>query len=159
MIVWLWLVYKFTKNYCHLRLFSEFIQTQKRYPTFSWQNGYPNLKTTCHNQAKIFIVNLSHMFCLCRLAQAWKYHCAKNVRIWSFYGPYFPTFVPEKLQIRTLFRQCIIRAGVTRKKIPEKSIELEKNRNNSCYKITYLLKIWFLILVFSKARNRDKSKF
>ena len=33
MRVWLWLVYKFTDNYCHLRLFSEFIQTQKRYPT------------------------------------------------------------------------------------------------------------------------------
>ena len=31
--VWLWLVYKFTKNYCHSWLFSEFIQTQKRYPT------------------------------------------------------------------------------------------------------------------------------
>ena len=34
MRVWLWLVYKFTENYCRLRLFSEFIQTQKRYPTF-----------------------------------------------------------------------------------------------------------------------------
>ena len=33
MIVWLWLAYKFTENYCRLRLFSEFIQTQKRYPT------------------------------------------------------------------------------------------------------------------------------
>ena len=33
MRVWLWLVYKFTKNYCCSRLFSEFIQTKKRYPT------------------------------------------------------------------------------------------------------------------------------
>ena len=33
MRVWLWLVYKFTKNYCRFRLFSEFIQTQKMYPT------------------------------------------------------------------------------------------------------------------------------
>ena len=33
MIVWLWLVYKFTENYCRLRLFSEFIHVQKRYPT------------------------------------------------------------------------------------------------------------------------------
>ena len=33
MIVWLWLVYKFTEN-CHIyRLFSEFVQTKKRYPT------------------------------------------------------------------------------------------------------------------------------
>ena len=31
--VWLWLVYKFTENYCRLRLFSGFIQTQKRYFT------------------------------------------------------------------------------------------------------------------------------
>ena len=33
MTVWLWLVYKFIETNCHLRLFSEFIQTQKRYPT------------------------------------------------------------------------------------------------------------------------------
>ena len=31
--VWLWFDYKFTENYCRLRLFSEFIQTQQRYPT------------------------------------------------------------------------------------------------------------------------------
>ena len=33
MRVWLWLVYKFTENYYPSRLFSEFIQTQKRYST------------------------------------------------------------------------------------------------------------------------------
>ena len=33
MTVWLWLVYKLTQNYCGLRLFSKFIETQKRYPT------------------------------------------------------------------------------------------------------------------------------
>ena len=27
--VWLWLVYKFTESYCCMRLFSEFIRTQK----------------------------------------------------------------------------------------------------------------------------------
>ena len=32
--VWLWLIYKLTENYCHSQLFSKFIQTQKRYPTF-----------------------------------------------------------------------------------------------------------------------------
>ena len=31
--VWLWLVYNFTENYCRLRLFSEFIHTQKSHPT------------------------------------------------------------------------------------------------------------------------------
>ena len=31
--IWLSLVYKFTHNYCRSRLFSKFIQTQKRYPT------------------------------------------------------------------------------------------------------------------------------
>ena len=33
MRVWLWLVYKFTENCQIYRLFSEFIQTKKRYPT------------------------------------------------------------------------------------------------------------------------------
>ena len=33
MRVWLWLVYKFAENQTSARLFSEFIQTQKRYPT------------------------------------------------------------------------------------------------------------------------------
>ena len=33
MRVWLWLVYKFTKNCLIVRLFSKFIQTKKRYPT------------------------------------------------------------------------------------------------------------------------------
>ena len=33
MRVWLWLVYKFTENCQIYRLFSEFIQTQKTYPT------------------------------------------------------------------------------------------------------------------------------
>ena len=33
MRVWLWLVYKFTENNCRSRIFSEFIQTQKRYPS------------------------------------------------------------------------------------------------------------------------------
>ena len=32
MRVWLWLVYKFTENCQIYRLFSEFIQTKKRYP-------------------------------------------------------------------------------------------------------------------------------
>ena len=29
------------------------------------------------------------------------FHWVKSVRIWSFSGPYFPTFGPEKLRIRT----------------------------------------------------------
>ena len=31
--VWFWLVYKFIENYCRSWLSSEFVQTQKRYPT------------------------------------------------------------------------------------------------------------------------------
>ena len=34
--------------------FSEFIQTQKRYP-IAWQNMYPNLKTTSHIKLKFFL--------------------------------------------------------------------------------------------------------
>ena len=33
MRVLLWIVYKFTKNYCRLQLFSRFIQSQKNYST------------------------------------------------------------------------------------------------------------------------------
>ena len=33
MRVWLWLVYKFTKNFQIYQLFSEFVETKKRYPT------------------------------------------------------------------------------------------------------------------------------
>ena len=54
MRVWFWLVYKFTENYRRSWLFSEFIQTQKRYPT-SWQNAYPNLKTTWHVKLTFFL--------------------------------------------------------------------------------------------------------
>ena len=49
MRVWLWLVHKVTENYCRLRLFSEFIQTQKRYPShiklkfFLWTKLIENL--------------------------------------------------------------------------------------------------------------------
>ena len=45
---------KFIENYCCSWLFSEFTQTQKSYPT-SWQNMYPNLKTTCHIKLKFFL--------------------------------------------------------------------------------------------------------
>ena len=46
MRVWLWLVYKITENYCRSWRFSEFIQTQER---------YPNLKATCHMKLKCFL--------------------------------------------------------------------------------------------------------
>ena len=53
--VWLWLVYKFTKNNCRLRLFFKFIQTQKKVSYIPWQNKYLNLKNTCHIEPKIFL--------------------------------------------------------------------------------------------------------
>ena len=53
--VWLWFVCKFTKNYCHLRLFSEFIQNSEMVSYFSWKNTYSNLKTTCHIKLKYFL--------------------------------------------------------------------------------------------------------
>ena len=40
-------VYKLTENNCHLRYFAEFIQTQKRYPTF-------NSNTTCQIRLQFF---------------------------------------------------------------------------------------------------------
>ena len=54
MRVWSWLVYKFAYNYCHLRLFSKFIQTQE-VSYLSWPNMYPNMKTTCHIKLKFFM--------------------------------------------------------------------------------------------------------
>ena len=45
MRVWLWLVYKFTQNYCRLWLLSDFIQTQKRYTT----------SLTCHIKLKFVL--------------------------------------------------------------------------------------------------------
>ena len=35
-------------------------------------------------------------------------HCAKSFRIRSFSGPYFLTFGPEKIRIRTLFTQGVL---------------------------------------------------
>ena len=55
MRVWLWFVCKITENYCHLRLFSEFIQNSEIVSYFSWQNTYSNLKTTCHIKLKYFL--------------------------------------------------------------------------------------------------------
>ena len=52
MRVWLWLVYKFTENYCRLRLFSEFIQTQRRYPTSLNKTA---ILTYCHIKLKFFL--------------------------------------------------------------------------------------------------------
>ena len=43
-------------------------------------------------------------------------NCLKNVRIWSFSGPYFPEFGlnadQKKLRIRTLFTQCKLPEGL-----------------------------------------------
>ena len=55
MRVWLWFVCKFTESYCHLPLFSEFIQNSEKVSYFFWQNTYPNLKTTCHIKLKYFL--------------------------------------------------------------------------------------------------------
>ena len=55
MRVWLWFVCKIRENYCHLRLFSEFIQNSEIVSYFSWQNTYSNLKTTCHIKLKYFL--------------------------------------------------------------------------------------------------------
>ena len=55
MRVWWWLHNKYTDNYCGLRLFSRFIQTQKRYPTFLDKTCILTLKTTCHIKVKLFL--------------------------------------------------------------------------------------------------------
>ena len=58
MRVWLWLVYKFTENCQIYRLFSEFIQTKKRYHTSPDKIRTLTRKLLSY-QAKIFLVNVT----------------------------------------------------------------------------------------------------
>ena len=70
MRVWLWLVYKFTENCQIYLLFSEFIQTKKRYPTSLDKIRIPTM---------ILLVNLT----LKELAPCWMSHicrCAYNYK-------------------------------------------------------------------------------
>ena len=55
MRVWLRLIYKFTDNYCHFTTFLRVLSNSKEVFYLSWQNRYPNLKTTCHIKLKIFL--------------------------------------------------------------------------------------------------------
>ena len=55
MRVWLWLVYKFTENYCRFGTFFRVHSNSKEVSYLSWQNTYPNLKTTCHIKLKFFL--------------------------------------------------------------------------------------------------------
>ena len=55
MRVWLWLVYKFTESYCCLWLFSEFVQTQNRYPTSLDKIGIVTSKNNCHINLRFFL--------------------------------------------------------------------------------------------------------
>ena len=56
MRIWLWLVYKFTDNYCRLsQLFPRVHSNSKEVSYVSWQNTYLNLKTTCHIKLKFFL--------------------------------------------------------------------------------------------------------
>ena len=54
MRVWLWLVYKFTENYS-LAAFLWIHSNSKEVSYLSWQNTYPNLKTTSHIKLKFFL--------------------------------------------------------------------------------------------------------
>ena len=55
MRVWLRLIYKFMDNYCHFTTFLRVHSNSKEVFYLSWQNRYPNLKTTCHMKLKIFL--------------------------------------------------------------------------------------------------------
>ena len=54
MKVWLWLVYKIYRELLLLVTFLRVHSNSKELPT-SWQNMYPNLKTTCHIKLKFFL--------------------------------------------------------------------------------------------------------
>ena len=55
MRVWLWLVYILTENCQIYRLFLRVDWNSKEVSYLSWQNTYPNLKTTWHVTLKFFL--------------------------------------------------------------------------------------------------------
>ena len=55
MRVWLWLVYKFYRELLSLATFLRVHSNWKEVSYLSWQNTYPNLKTTCHIKLKFFL--------------------------------------------------------------------------------------------------------
>ena len=55
MRVWLWLVYKFYRELLSLATFLRVHSNWKEVSYPSWQNTYPNLKTTCHINLKFFL--------------------------------------------------------------------------------------------------------
>ena len=71
---------KFIENYCRSRLFSDFIQTQKRYPTsLDKIRQNRNLKTTCHTVLRFFLwtkllEKLLHAKYLISVAAPLRYH-------------------------------------------------------------------------------------
>ena len=56
MRVWLWLVYKFTKN---CQIYRQMHCQILRLSYLSWQNMYPNLETTCHIKLNFFLSHLT----------------------------------------------------------------------------------------------------
>ena len=63
-------------------------------------------------QIRVEIVIRQYRINVQRWSWSKNYYCVKSVRIWSFSGPYFPTFGPEKLRIQILFTQCSNRSGL-----------------------------------------------
>ena len=55
MRVWLWLVYKIYRELLSLATFLRVHSNSKEVSYLSWQNTYPNLKTTCHIKLKFFL--------------------------------------------------------------------------------------------------------
>ena len=55
MRVWLWLVYKISRELLSLATFLRLHSNSKEVPYLSWQNTSPNLKSTCHIKLKNFL--------------------------------------------------------------------------------------------------------
>ena len=80
----------------------------------------------------------------------------QSVRIWSFFGPNAGKYGPEKLQIRTLFTQCLLNNGLL--KFPKDNMNsiaaLRKNALTwSCVEghrkeLSELMKIRFDLITF-----------
>ena len=111
MRVSLWLFYKSTENNCCLQLFSEFIQTQKRYPT--------SLDKICILTWKLIVIS-SQTF-PCELNSQWTYFLQNisypSLPLWDLsvedYGHHY--FVPTH-------HNLILQEGLLCKMCPKSSV-------------------------------------
>ena len=84
MIIWLWLVYKFTVNYCRLQLLRVHSDS-KETSYLSWQNAYSNLKTIFLKT--IFLKNVllvKYLISVAAPLKKSKNQCKISLALWEY---------------------------------------------------------------------------